>query len=141
MSTLDRIVERWEKRAETAAELHRHYRGAGIAFSVSLSSLCGALIFWTENLIQKAPPPLSSFSNLSLFIQFVFLSLTIFLCLSIQFCNYQGYRLEALQMFSRDEKEPPANHWFHREDMAVYGAVGTFIVGLASCIATFVRTI
>lgn len=142
MSMIDQMIKDWEKRKDELAELDRHYRGAGIAFSVSLSSLCGALMFWTESLIQKAPAPHLSQQNILLLLQFGFLASTIFLCLIIQFCNYQGYRFEALGPSRRKKMEDvPPNSWFIREDTAVYLAVSAFMISLILCTASFIRSL
>lgn len=140
-------VRDWlKKKEETRAEALRRqdlvsskfkdYRNSGIAFSVTLTSLSSALIIWANKILSSLPIPAQGCQRKILIGQILVSAATIVACVFIQFFNYQGYKTEARSLFGQAVVQN-ANHWFEREDIAVYVSSGTFVMSIIFAVAIF----
>lgn len=117
----------------------KDYRNSGIALSLTLVSLCSALIVWANGLWPSSPTQNTATHPCMHLAQLILLVLAIFSCLLIQFANYQGYKHEARSHLQQSTFSK-ATCWFTCEDFAVYFSISFFVAGfLCSAYLFFAR--
>ncbi len=67
----------------------------------------------------------------------IFGALTIVACLTMQVCDYRGYRHQARALFAQGTQER-ANTWFTREDRALWAATVCFALAVLAAAVLFV---
>ena len=116
------------------------YRDSGIALSVTLISLSGGLMLWSNNRFHGTQSPISACDRRIFFSQMAFLAFAVIGSICIQVFNYHGYKCRARALVGQDS-ESCANIWFDKEDLAVHISVLLFSLGLILSAILFVSAV
>jgi hypothetical protein len=119
--------------SEAVNEVFRHYRQSGIAYSITLISLCSGLIVWTSKIL----PGLENACMCLSIVMTGFAGATVIVAVAVQLFNYFGYKCQAQAEFQqRDFAE--AIRWFDREDKAIKAATACFVLAIICACTLFI---
>lgn len=118
----------------------KDYRNFGVALSLTLISICSALIYWGKAIFLNEKPVACQNQVVS-GAMLIFGALTVLSCVRIQFLNYQGYKEKARGTLKGDANPPASNVWFGKEDCAVNASLALFVITAVLAVLCFILTI